>query len=261
MSIGCGQIRVIKKRLMTGLALLFLCVPAFAVETNLGTEDISYFPLFGRSDNQSDEFSGFARELFDEFSARSNVDINYVPLPVNRLFKSLLVDKSIDLKFPDNPKWRSIYHSKSRLPLIYSDPIIQDIGGVMVKAENIDSEIFKLEILGTIRGFTPVPFVEKIARNEIQLIEFSNTSELLLAVNKGIIDGAFINIDVAKHQTSLLFKGKAPIRFAKKLPFIQNHYYLSTIHGKDIIDQFNAFMKFNDRLIKSLLSKYNITKI
>lgn len=244
---------------MLTITLMGMGFPALAETVKLGTEDILYFPIYGRENNLSDEFSGFAREFFDEFSTQMGVNIVYVPLPIKRIYKSLMVDQSIDLKFPDNPSWRSTY--REEIPLIYSDPFIQFTDGVMIKSANIDSSSFKLEILGSIRGFTPVPYLKQIASGGLQLIEFSNTSELLLAVANDKIDGAYLNIDVAAHQMKLLFRNQSPLTFAKKLPFNKDYYYLSTVNEKEVILKFNAFMKKNVELKKSLLKKFNISQI
>ena len=118
----------IKKSLLVTITLMGMGFPALAETAKLGTEDILYFPIYGRENNLSDEFSGFAREFFDEFSTQMDVNIVYVPLPIKRIYKSLMVDQSIDLKFPDNPSWQSIY--REDIPLIYSDPFIQFTDGV-----------------------------------------------------------------------------------------------------------------------------------
>lgn len=245
--------------MVTTTTLMGMCFPAIAETVKLGTEDILYFPLHGRANNLSDEFSGFAREFFDEFSAQTDVNIVYVPQPIKRIYKSLMVDQSIDLKFPDNPGWRSTY--REEITLTYSDPIIQFTDGVMIKTTNIDSSSFKLDILGSIRGFTPVPYLKQIARGALKLIEFSNTSELLLAVANDKIDGAYLNIDVAAHQMKQLFSNQSPLIFAKKLPFSKDYYYLSTVNEKAVILKFNTFMKKNTALKKSLLKKFNIPQI
>lgn len=244
---------------MVTITLMWMGFPALAETVELGTEDILYFPIYGRENNLSDEFSGFAREFFDEFSTQMDVNIVYVPLPIKRIYKSLIVDQSIDLKFPDNPSWRSTY--REEISLTYSDPFIQFTDGVMIKTANIDSSSFKLEILGSIRGFTPVPYLKQIASGALQLIEFSNTSELLLAVANNKIHGAYLNIDVATHQMKQLFKNQSTLTFAKKLPFSKDYYYLSTVNEKAVILKFNAFMKKNVALKKSLLKKYNISQI
>jgi polar amino acid transport system substrate-binding protein len=244
---------------MVIITLMGMCFPALAETVKLGTEDILYFPLHGRLHNLSDEFSGFAREFFDEFSSQTDVNIVYVPLPIKRIYKSLIVDQSIDLKFPDNPSWQSTY--RKGVSLIYSDPIIQFTDGVLIKTANIDSSLFQLEILGSIRGFTPVPYLKQITSGALQLVEFSNTSELLLAVANDKIDGAYLNVDVAAHQIKVLFSNQPGLTFAKNLPFNKGYYHLSTVNNKAVIVKFNAFMKKNVALKKSLLKKFNIPKI
>ncbi len=150
----------IKKSFMVTITLIGVAFPALAETVKLGTEDILYFPIYGRENNLSDKLSGFAREFLDEFSNQTDVNIVYVPLPIKRIYKSLMVDQSIDLKFPDNPNWQSSY--REDISLIYSDPFLQFTDGVMIKTANIDSSSFKLEVLGSIRGFTPVSYLKKI---------------------------------------------------------------------------------------------------
>ena len=52
----------------------------------IGTEDIEYYPHYGRKNSSDDEFSGFARPFFDKFSNEYQLDFQYTPLPIKRLY-------------------------------------------------------------------------------------------------------------------------------------------------------------------------------
>lgn len=84
--------------------LVFLLVFAsiFSKEYVVGVEDISYYPHYESIDGVfQDSYSKAILDLFSEYSGHKLV---YKPLPVKRLFRSI-VNGSIDFKYPDNEYW------------------------------------------------------------------------------------------------------------------------------------------------------------
>lgn len=94
----------ISKSIVLGIILSFgvLITGAFSAEYTVGVEAINYAPFYS---DEGGDYSGFARDLLDLFAERQGCRFVYKPLPVKRLFSSLL-NKSVDFKFPDNPDWQ-----------------------------------------------------------------------------------------------------------------------------------------------------------
>jgi polar amino acid transport system substrate-binding protein len=47
-------------------------------------------------------YAGYARDVLDTFAAQYGHTFSYKPMPVARLWDEYLVQKSVDIKFPDN---------------------------------------------------------------------------------------------------------------------------------------------------------------
>ena len=92
----------------------------------VGVEQVDYLPHYGQ-DNRN-QYTGFARELFDAFAQHSGYQLLYKPLPVKRLYRAFLTDLSVDFKYPDHPQWKSAL--KKSQPPFYSDPVVSYTDGV-----------------------------------------------------------------------------------------------------------------------------------
>lgn len=114
------------------------------------------------------EYQGFAREFFDMFGRKKGFTFTYQPLPVKRLYKSLLTN-TIDFKFPDSPFWQK--EIKEGKNIIYSKPVVGFIDGVMVLPANKGKGADKLNKLGTILGFTAWDYMDRIKAGTIKISE------------------------------------------------------------------------------------------
>lgn len=156
---------------LTFITISFLfCNSLIAGTYYIGTEDIEYYPHYGKSSANSYEFEGFARLFFDDFSIKKDVSIEYVPLPIKRLYFSLLVKQSIDLKYPDSPHWNSIEKTETNEKAYYSKPIVDYFDGIFVHSDNAHITLGEVKILGIIRGFTPEPFRHEINNKTINVL-------------------------------------------------------------------------------------------
>lgn len=87
------------------ISIILASSPVTATERhfNVGVEELDYLPYYTSKGNN---YQGYARELLDAFAKERGYTFDYKPLPVKRLFQSLL-KKQVDFKFPDNPNWQS----------------------------------------------------------------------------------------------------------------------------------------------------------
>jgi hypothetical protein len=222
----------------------------------MGTEDIEYYPHYGKASATDANFSGFARELLDEFALQSGVQWQYRLLPIKRLFQLFLYDDVIDFKYPDNPAWQP--HLRKGKKIYYSDPVGHYIDGVMVNSNNLSMTINDLRLLGTIRGFTPEPYLQLVETKRLRIQEFAKSDHLIQAVLSGRVDGAYLNIDVAAHKADRFSNSMSKLEFHEGLPHALGDYRVSSIRNPKIITELNDFLQKNIKYRRDLSQKYQI---
>ncbi|MBK9346379.1 MAG: hypothetical protein IPN06_08040 [Burkholderiales bacterium] len=99
------------RTVMAGL----LSSSAWAGSFTVGVEGTDYMPI---SKGDSAAYSGYAKDLLDAFGAKNGHTFTYKPMPVARLWDEFLVQKSLDLRFPDNAYWNN--DAKKGLKITYS---------------------------------------------------------------------------------------------------------------------------------------------
>jgi len=220
----------------------------------IGVEAQKYYPQF---DNENGfEYFGFARDLLDMFAKEKGYQFDYKIRPVKRLFHEFVEKKAYDFKYPDNPVWQS--DMKKGTNVVYSDSVVKYIDGVVVLTENKSMSLSSFKTLGTVRGFTPYPYLDLISQKKIKLSENNNFISLLKQVMVKRIHGAYSNISVARYNLSENLKKSDAIVFNPNLPHIKDSYYFSTLSHANIISEFNAFLKDKKAQIDQLKRKYNV---
>lgn len=214
----------------------------------VGIEDIQYLPFYANNNNK---LSGYSAEVLELFAQKNGIKFVYRPLPVKRLYKELL-DGSIDFKYPDNPNWNQA--QKKSTKVFYSQGVANYIDGIIAKKENINKNI--LVKLGTIRGFTAWDYLDEIKSKKIQLQENENMDQLFGMLAKDRIDGAYLNIDVAKYY--LKEHSLGGFDFNSKLKHTKDSYYLSSTKHEALLKEFNIFLTKNKKELQLLKSKYGI---
>ena len=233
------------------LALLALGVLlASQKEFVVGVENIKYLPYYSCKNG---EYIGASREILDAFAKSKGYKFVYKPLPIKRLYASFLQKQNIDFKYPDDPNWKS--NLKTNLKIFYSNGLLTYIDGTIVKKENKKKGI---KTLGTVSGFTPWDYLDLINSNKIKLKENRNLRSLLMNTKKGFIDGAYVNVEVAKYACEKLRFKTNSLAFDESLPFTKSTYKLSTIKHPKIIQEFSRFLKQHKRLVDRIKKKYQI---
>ncbi len=222
----------------------------------IGTEDIEYFPHYGKYSVGSSNFSGYARDIFDLFKVHSNENIIYKPLPIKRLYHSFINQGSVDFKYPDNPNWQ-VALKPDQQKIYYSAPISHFIDGTFVHIDNVSPNKQDILTLGIIRGFTPEAYLTMIKSGKVKVYEFSRTNKLINALTAKRVDAIYINVDVANYQK----QANSQIVFNKTLPYKKGTYHLSTINHPQFIEDINQFLSENQPLIIELSDKYNLVAV
>lgn len=242
-----------------GIVSLLCLLPASAkpepaAAYTLGSEAIGYYPHYGWQTPNGGDFQGFARDLFDEFARQAGLQLHYEMLPVKRLYQQFLSDQDLDFKYPDAPEWQQQRRGKQTIH--YSDTVTFYVDGVITRTDRPPQA--PLKRLGTIRGFTPVPFTTAIAQKRIQLLEYSRVVDLLQAVLHRRIDGAYVNVDVALFQAKYSLAVESLLCFNSELPYIHDGYRLSSIKHPELIAAFNEFLQERHLWVAQLKSTYGL---
>ena len=207
-----------------------------------------------RFDEERSQYLGLGRDILDAFASSQGYDFVYKPYPIKRL-TMYLVDGDIDFKFPDHSNWSP--DIKEGASIFYSDPVISYVDGVFVKPENKGGG--DIRILGSVLGFTPWDWMEKIEGGAVALKEARDLGSLVELAITGRIDGAYVNTHVVKHY--LQSSGKLDLLvFDSDLSHVKSEYMMSTAKHGDIVKEFNVWLGNNVELIDILKSKYGISQ-
>lgn len=239
------------------IAILMMVGSASAAEPRkvftVGVEDLEYFPQYSYENKQ---YIGFGREILDAFAKSRGYTFEYRPLPPSRLFFEHLKGQSLDFKYPDNAYWES--HLRTGVKVHYSNPVMPYIDGVFVSPANKGRGTEHLKMLGTVTGFTPWKYYDAIKRKEISLSENDNSISLLKQAVFKRIDGAYINVEVARYQLREVLKQADALVFDPDLPHIADFYYLSSIKHPQILQEFNDFLAREKALYERIRKKLKI---
>lgn len=228
-------------------------VNAKATHYIIGVEDLEYYPL-SRYDKSQGEYKGLAREILDAFAKSKGYIFEYKPYPIKRLFVKL-IDNGIDFKFPDNPYWAN--DLKGNTKITYSGPTLGYVDGVFVTPENIGKGDDSIKVLGSVLGFTPWNWLERINKGEVKLKETPNFEALIHQAISGRIDGAYVNTDVVGYQLKVSGKDGALV-FDKELPHTKGDYMLSTVQHPHVVTEFNIWLSENKELIIKLRNDFGM---
>lgn len=219
----------------------------------VGVEDLEYYPQYSHKGN---EFIGFGRELLDAFAKRRGYKFEYKILPLNRLFLENLKDKSLDFQYPDNSYWEA--HLRKGVTVYYSKPVMPFIDGVLVLPENKGRGIKDFKMLGTMTGFTPWNYLDLIKQKRVTVFENDSFIALLKQVQLKRVDGAYINVEVAKYQLREMLHQPDALVFDPDLPHTKDFYYLSSVKHPKVIQEFNQFLATDTALYEQIRKKLAI---
>lgn len=236
---------------------LFLSARA-VVKLNLGVEEINYFPIYGTLDGfdyKSGEYVGYAAEVIRLYNKSQNEFQLIIELrPMNRLYYEFLSDKSIiDAKFPDNPLWNK--ELKTNKNIKYSNSVLDYTDGVFILKKHKGKLLKEIKTMGTISGFTPIPYLKEIESGKIKLEYSSGTTSLLKKLLLDKVDAIYLNKLIGICKLQKLSDGNNAM-FDPSLPHSNSQYYLSSYKHPELIDSFNIFLKTHKENILKIKYEY-----
>ena len=243
-----------------GIWALFFCAITF-VQANenefvIGVEDISYYPLYDFSEKAPYKAS-FTKELLSTFFNSKGYAFRFVPLPLKR-FDKWYIEDEIDFKFPDNIRWRS-EQSKS-WSISYSEPVVFLTAGAFVLAKNQNAARENFSNLGTILGFFPTLWYDRISQGKLKLIEDSSPYGLVKHLLRGNVDVLNIDPNVINYNLGLLGKENTEVVLNNQTKSESYAYHFSSVNYPEIIKEFNLFLRENPEVIINLKKKYSIVE-
>lgn len=220
----------------------------------IGVEDLQYFPL--HATNKGGEFSGYAREVLDAFAKQRGYTFRYVPLPINRLYVAFLQERSVDFKYPDNPKWKT--QLRASLPMAYSTPLVVSDEGALVLPHRVGRPLARIKSLGTVLGFTPWPYLTAIESKAIvPAVDDTLVGLLRLALSERI-DAVYANVDVANYVLAEKLNAPGALVLDPGLPHARSDFSLSSMRYPKVVTEFDAFLWREHALLRQLRSKYGL---
>jgi polar amino acid transport system substrate-binding protein len=229
--------------------------PASALETYVvGVESMVYLPHYEFSDG---EYRGFAAALLNAFAADKSYRFDYRPLPVARLFASL-VSGDIDFKYPDNAVWAG--ELKKGKGVVYSDPVVSVINGVVVQPDNKGKGLAAIKTLGMVRGFTAFEWRPRVEAGHVALVENSSFVGLVQQAAIGRVDGAYANVAVVRYILETVLKEPGALVFDPDLPHTPTSYALSSVKHPKVIGEFNAWLAANAVRVAKMKAEYGVSE-
>lgn len=218
----------------------------------IGVENIHYMPHYTTRDGV---YQGFARKMLDRFAREQGFQVIYRPLPLNRLYHEFVIGK-LDLKYPDNPQWSN--DIKGNRLIHYSRPVVPYIDGAIVRRIDLGRGLDGLDVLGTVRGFTPFSYLQEITSGRIILLENTSTISLLTLLENQRIQALYANPDVLGYllrQQPQLFSDLA---FDPDLPHSKGYYRLSSIKYPKVIRSFDLWMARHAEELSKMRDEFGI---
>ena len=222
-------------------------------EFTVVVQDYETLPPY--SSYKDGEYTGFNRELLDLFAETQGYTFNYLALPVKRLFFEF-VNGTGDLKYPDNPQWQQ--KIKKDAAIVYSEPVVEYIDGVMVEPGNKGKSVDDVKKLGIVAGWTPWPYLGRKNDGMVEFLENSSYEGLLKQTMFGRNDGAYSNIAASQYYLKNILKKPEALAFDDTLPHVRSSRRLSSINHPELVEQFNAFLVEHASEVQALKEKYAV---
>ncbi len=236
------------------LAFLALTGQAFA-ETRYTVLVQDYPSLPPYSSYQDGDYQGFNRELLDLFAAHKGYTFDYVALPVKRLHFEFSSGRG-DLKYPDNPNWA--LSVKKDAKIVYSDPVVDYVNGVMVLPGDKGKPVGRIKSLGLVAGWTAIGYQDSIMAGNVSLAENNDYAGLLKQTMFGRNDGAYSNVATSQYYLKNLLNEPGGLVFDDSIPHVRATRHLASVNRPELIDEFNTFLNSHADEIEALKRNYAV---
>ena len=241
------------RRVARGLVVLLAALLAGAAEAAtlvVAAEDIDYLPFHAVGQQPP---RGFFVELIERFAAAEGHEVVWRPLPIRRLARLRRRMDQVDLIYPANPGWRS---GEEGAPVHYSAPVLQIVGGTMVRPEQRTMPLSAFRRLSLPRGFTPIEWQPLIDAGVVELLATADATAALTMVLRGRADGADVEYHVARHLLEQIGRPDALV-LADSLPLSTTAFHVA---GRDaaLIARFDRFLEQHADEIAALRRSHRI---
>lgn len=228
--------------LVFALAFLGFCGNSAATKYTIGVQELAYFPHYDFTDQES---NSLFEQLLKAFSDDTGIQFEIVRLPIKRLDNAFYNQKNIDFMFPSNPQWQD------EVDVTYSLPLVNIIGGTMVRPEKKGSGLANFQSLTVPFGFKPVEWIKLSDEIHINFIELQDAQKCLNLVLSGRADGADIEFSVANYLVQEMGLPNALV-IDTDLPTSQVGFHLATWKHKKVIKHLNQWLTDNASRVKQL---------
>lgn len=246
-----------RRLLVCGLLCLLAsaATPVHAQGTySVVVQDIDYYPIY-RADPDDGSYSGYVRDLLDAFARNQGIEFRYHIRPIRRMMLEYLKGR-YDFAVPDNPNWNR--EGKAGVKVHYSESLLTFEDAVFVAAGKEDMKPEMMTDYGTINGFTPWKFQERIDSGEIELKVASKPSSLVRMALSGRVEAFNLAVPVAKYHFHRLDVRGRLVPAPKLMADRASHYHLSTLFHPGMIEDFNRFLDENQALVNELQESYGL---
>jgi polar amino acid transport system substrate-binding protein len=238
--------------MLAAIVALARCGAGMAAEIVVGVEDGNYLPHYGVV---GERYVGFGRDLLDAFAAEKGHTITYKAYPVARLWREFMAGR-LDLKYPDDPVWAP--DIKGAAAIAYSRPVIAYVDGVFVPVAAGKRSVADIRVLGTVRGFTPVGWLDRIKSGQTALVENTNVESLINQALQGRIDGFYANVASVVYQMEQGGRGQGALVYDPALPQLRGWYRVSSLRHPDLVAEFDHWLDARSALVSRLKQKNRI---
>ncbi len=240
-----------------GMGAFLLCCAGMAAAREplvIGVESLYYLPV---ATYENGVYRGYARDLFDAFAKDRGYAVEYRALPVPRLYASFFAGR-LDFKFPDNAYWKQ--DQRAGKTIHYSDPVAAYVDGTCVLPARKNAGPDEIRRLGTMGGFTPWSWLERIKSGKVSLSENTRLDALVRQALAGRVDGVYASVAVINYQLDHVLNQPGALVFAPVLPHSRDSYHLSTLKHPEILEEFNDWMRGNRDRVAAMKKKYGVEK-
>jgi polar amino acid transport system substrate-binding protein len=236
------------------LALALLANLGQGETLRVGIELHDYFPYYRAVAGSPPE--GYCLDLLQAFAEHEGLTLELLPQPINRLYRNLLDEQSLDLLFPDNPAWAR--QAKTGRRLHYSDAAAQIVDGTLVLAERRGQGLARVRQLGTVRGFTAEAWQPLLAKGGVNLVETQDIQSLIRMVARGRLDALYANPQVVRYQLGEMGLASDYLQLDQQLPLTYTSFHLSSYRHPELIRRFDRFLVEQDASVQRLKAQYGL---
>lgn len=232
---------------------LFSCL-ACAAPLRVGLENHDYYPYYSAAEGKP--LDGYCIALLHAFAKHTGLELELRPQPVNRLYRSMLGERSLDLLFPDNADWGR--EAKAGQQLYYSSPVSLIVDGSVVRRARLGQGQAAIKQLGIVRGFTAQAWLPALAAGQVQLVEVQDIQSLIHMLERDRIDALYANPQVVRHHLRLMGIDEQALQLDPQLPLINTSFHLSSYQHPELIKRFDRFLVEEAGTLRALRQQYGL---